>query len=60
MEMAFKSAVDRINSDGKLIPRSRLLAQVEKVEKSDSFSASKKGKSTFAVCPFNVFSSFQA
>ncbi|XP_015783422.1 glutamate receptor ionotropic, kainate 2 [Tetranychus urticae] len=47
MEMAFKSAVDRINSDGKLIPRSRLLAQVEKVEKSDSFSASKKACGLF-------------
>lgn len=44
LEMAFRSAVDRINSDKKILPRTKLVAQVERIEKGDSFSASKRSK----------------
>ena len=43
VEMAFRYAVDRINADNKILPHTRLVAQVEQLEKFDSFSSSKKG-----------------
>ncbi|KAI1307964.1 Glutamate receptor ionotropic, kainate 2 [Halotydeus destructor] len=41
-ELAFRYAVDRINSDNRILPHCRLAAQVERLEKSDSFQASKR------------------
>lgn len=43
-ELAFKYAVERINSDRMMLPRSRLSAQIEKISPLDSFHASKRGK----------------
>ncbi|GFT15003.1 uncharacterized protein TNCV_4315901 [Trichonephila clavipes] len=43
-ELAFRIAVDRINADTSVLPRSRLVALVEKVGVDDSFRATKKGK----------------
>ncbi|GBM96311.1 hypothetical protein AVEN_6824-1 [Araneus ventricosus] len=42
-ELAFRIAVDKINADTSVLPRSRLVAQVEKVGVDDSFRATKKG-----------------
>lgn len=48
-ELMFRLAVERINSDPTILPRSTLVAQVEKIGREDSFHANKKG--TFkAVC----------
>lgn len=44
-ELAFRIAVDKINGDSSVLPRSRLVAQVERVGVDDSFRATKKGKS---------------
>ncbi len=44
VELAFRYAVDRINSDNSILPHTRLVAQVERLEKCDSFQASKRGK----------------
>lgn len=51
MEMAFNSAVERINSHGlaepgeRYIPTpDRLLTRVEHIERADSFQASRKGQ----------------
>ncbi|XP_055382987.1 glutamate receptor ionotropic, kainate 2 [Condylostylus longicornis] len=41
-ELAFKHAVEKVNSDRFLLPRSKLVAQVETVSPYDSFHASKK------------------
>ncbi|KAF8784441.1 glutamate receptor ionotropic, kainate 2-like isoform X2 [Argiope bruennichi] len=41
-ELAFRIAVDKINADTSVLPRSRLVAQVEKVGIDDSFRATKK------------------
>ena len=46
-EIAFRYAVDRVNSDREIMPRSRLAAQIERIPKQDSFYASKQGKGTF-------------
>lgn len=43
LEMAFKSAVDKINAERKILPRNSLMAQIERIKKGDSFQASKKG-----------------
>lgn len=42
-ELAFRDAVERINSDPKLLPNTRIEAVVEKLERCDSFQASKRG-----------------
>lgn len=44
VELAFRYAVDRINADNRVLPHTRLLAQVERLERCDSFQASKRGK----------------
>lgn len=44
VEMAFRDAVERINSDETILPNTRLEAVIEKLERCDSFQASKKGK----------------
>lgn len=43
-EIAFRYAVEKINSDRTILPRSKLSAQIEKMSPQDSFHASKKGK----------------
>ena len=42
-EIAFKYAVDHINRNKELLPRSRVMAQIERVPPHDSFYASKRG-----------------
>ncbi|XP_066999463.2 glutamate receptor ionotropic, kainate 2 isoform X3 [Anabrus simplex] len=41
-EVAFRYAVERINADRNILPRSRLSAQIEKISPQDSFHASKR------------------
>ncbi|KAL0275564.1 UNVERIFIED_CONTAM: hypothetical protein PYX00_003378 [Menopon gallinae] len=41
-EVAFRYAVEKINADRTILPRSRLSAQIEKVSPQDSFHASKR------------------
>lgn len=41
-ELAFKHAVDKINADRFILPRSKLVAQIEKISPFDSFHASKR------------------
>ena len=41
-EIAFRYAVEKINSDRTILPRSRLSAQIEKISPQDSFHASKR------------------
>ncbi|XP_076267894.1 kainate-type ionotropic glutamate receptor subunit 1D [Rhynchophorus ferrugineus] len=41
-EIAFRYAVEKINSDRTILPRSKLQAQIEKIPPQDSFHASKK------------------
>ena len=42
-EVAFINAVNRINANRNILPKSHLVAQVEKITKDDSFEASKRG-----------------
>lgn len=42
--LAFRYAVDIINQDSSMLPRSKLSAQVETISPYDSFHASKKGE----------------
>ena len=51
-EIAFRYAVDRVNSDREIMPRSRLAAQIERIPKQDSFYASKQGKGPFICTSF--------
>ena len=46
----FRFAIDRINADMNILAKSKLIAQVEKTEKKDSFHADKKG-----ICCFLLF-----
>ncbi|CAH1993009.1 unnamed protein product [Acanthoscelides obtectus] len=41
-EIAFRYAVEKINNDRTILPRSKLSAQIEKIPPQDSFHASKK------------------
>ncbi|XP_066262969.1 glutamate receptor ionotropic, kainate 2 [Euwallacea similis] len=41
-EIAFRYAIEKINSDRAILPRSKLQAQIEKIPPQDSFHASKK------------------
>ncbi|XP_064086752.1 glutamate receptor ionotropic, kainate 2-like isoform X1 [Macrobrachium nipponense] len=41
-ELAFRYAVEKINADRKILPRSTLRAQIEKLPADDSFHASKR------------------
>ncbi|CAH1126003.1 unnamed protein product [Ceutorhynchus assimilis] len=41
-EIAFRYAIEKINSDRTILPRSKLQAQIEKIPPQDSFHASKK------------------
>lgn len=42
-EIAFRNAVEKINADRSILPRSKLSAQIEKISPQDSFHASKRG-----------------
>lgn len=44
LELAFKYAIERVNADKKILPNTKLVAKVERLEKADSFQASRKGK----------------
>lgn len=46
-ELAFRYAVDKINFDKTILPRSKLSAQIERISPHDSFHASKRGKMIF-------------
>lgn len=50
-EVAFRYAVEKINNDRTILPRSKLSAQIEKMSPQDSFHASKKGKACRNICP---------
>ncbi|BFF90896.1 glutamate receptor ionotropic kainate 2 [Drosophila madeirensis] len=41
-ELAFRQAVDRINADRSILPRSKLVAQIERISPFDSFHAGKR------------------
>lgn len=41
-EVAFRYAVDKINADNKILPRSKLYAEIERIMPQDSFHASKR------------------
>lgn len=43
-ELAFRYAVEKINLDKTILPRSKLSAQIERVSPHDSFHASKRGE----------------
>ncbi len=43
-EVAFRYAVERVNANRKVLPKSLLSAQLEKIPPQDSFHASKRGK----------------
>lgn len=49
-EIAFRYAIEKINSDRSILPRSKLQAQIEKIPPQDSFHASKKGMFVFCFC----------
>ena len=42
-ELAFRFAIDKINSDATLLPKTTLVAQIERVDNADSFMAHEKG-----------------
>uniref|UniRef100_A0A1B0AWM4 Uncharacterized protein n=1 Tax=Glossina palpalis gambiensis TaxID=67801 RepID=A0A1B0AWM4_9MUSC len=41
-ELAFRQAVERINEDRMILPRSKLVAQIERISPFDSFHAGKR------------------
>lgn len=43
-EIAFRHAVDRVNADRDILPRTLLTAQIERIPPQDSFFAAKRGK----------------
>ena len=43
-EVAFRYAVERVNSNRKILSKSLLSAQMEKIPPQDSFHASKRGR----------------
>ena len=43
-EMAFRYAVDRVNSDRDVLAKTRLTAQIERIPPQDSFYAAKQGR----------------
>ena len=57
--MVFRFAIERINTDPTILPNSKLVAQVEKIGKEDSFHADKKGlllnKNTVFVYQMRVY-----
>lgn len=43
-EVAFRYAVEKINANRDILPKSRLSAQIEQIKPQDSFHASKRGE----------------
>ena len=52
-EVAFRYAVERVNANRKILPKSLLSAQIEKIPPQDSFHASKRGKKRLTL-PYSV------
>lgn len=48
-EYAFQKAIERINLNKNILPRSKLVPQIEGQVLGDSFRANKKGTSTVSV-----------
>lgn len=48
-EVAFRYAVERVNADRAILPRAKLLAQVETISAQDSFHASKRGETLLPI-----------
>lgn len=46
-DVAFRYAVEKINNNRDILPKSRLSAQIEQIKPQDSFHASKRGEPTF-------------
>lgn len=46
-EVAFRYAVEKINANRDILPKSRLSAQIEQIKPQDSFHASKRGECFF-------------
>lgn len=44
LEMAFRDAIARVNTDETLLPNTRIESIIERLEPCDSFQASKRGK----------------
>jgi ionotropic kainate glutamate receptor 2 len=44
LENAFRHAVDRVNSDRTVLPRTKLVARIERIKPHDSFHAAKLSK----------------
>lgn len=42
-DVAFRYAVEKINANRDILPKSRLSAQIEQISPQDSFHASKRG-----------------
>ena len=53
-ELAFRYAVDNINRNN-LLPKSRVMAQIERIPSHDSFYASKRGKLLISILHFILF-----
>lgn len=54
-EIAFRYAVDKINLDRTILPRSKLTTQVEIISPQDSFHASKRGNVLYSYSAFTSF-----
>lgn len=52
-EIAFRYAVDIINKDKTILPRSKLAVQIERISPQDSFHASKRGELLLYTIPEN-------
>lgn len=55
-ELAFRYAVEKINRDKTILPRSKLSAQIERISPHDSFHASKRGTIKYTMQkPLSIF-----
>lgn len=55
-EVAFRYAVEKINANRDILPKSRLSAQIEQIKPQDSFHASKRGEWVRVRAPFFLLS----
>ena len=53
-EIAFRFAVDRVNSDRTVLPNTRLTAQIERIPQQDSFYAAKQGNNLIWEVAFHI------
>ncbi|KAH7937556.1 hypothetical protein HPB49_013008 [Dermacentor silvarum] len=49
-EFAFRVTIERINNDNGVLLRSRLVPRIERLDKDDSFRATKKDKNRLTLC----------